>query len=121
MSAKNNQTLKHLNTRKAKLEVDVAQLLTDQIAAQDKYRKAKEQLKDLCAEVSRALEGEASVSEHAIIRYLERVNGLNLDTIREAILSPAMKKAIDSMGSGKYPIGNGCRAVVKGKTVVSVI
>jgi hypothetical protein len=67
---------------------------------------------------------EIVVSEHAILRYLERVAGVNLDEVREKILSPSVRKYIDELGSGKFP-QNGSetgkyRVVVKNRVVTTV-
>jgi len=43
-----------------------------------------------------------------------------IDAIKNEILSDATNLAIQSMGSGKYPIGNGLKACVKNNTVVSI-
>ena len=62
---------------------------------------------------------EPIVSEHAMLRYIERVIGVNLDDIRTKILTPEVKTMIDTLGNGKFPIEGG-RIVVKDRTVVTV-
>lgn len=71
----------------------------------------------------RALEAKADaankplrVSDHAVVRYLERKLGLNLDTIRAEILTPSLVDNMVRLGDGTY--GN---AVVKDRTVVTFL
>lgn len=71
------------------------------------------QLRDVDAKLARATPS-LRVSEHALLRYLERRFDLALDALRDGILS----KVIDL--DGKYPLGDGLRAVVRNKTVVTV-
>lgn len=63
------------------------------------------------------------VSDHAIIRYFERVLDLDLTDIREELSSDRINVMYSKLGDGKYPIeqGAGMRAVIVNNTVVSVI
>ena len=62
-----------------------------------------------------------SVSEHAIVRYLERVYGMDMKTIRQEILSNQNEIAILTCGNGRYPIGDQFHAVVENNVVVTVV
>ena len=62
---------------------------------------------------------EPILSEHAVLRYIERVYGLDLEKIKEEMLPTATKNIIMKMGSGKYPSFN-CKLVVKDKTIVTI-
>lgn len=44
------------------------------------------------------------VSDHAIVRFLERVFGVDIDEIKKQILSDEMSEIAEQMGDGKYPI-----------------
>ncbi len=63
------------------------------------------------------------VSDHAIIRYFERVLGLDLAEIRDELSSDKINCMYSTLGDGKYPLeqGNGVRAVIVNNTVVSVV
>jgi hypothetical protein len=61
------------------------------------------------------------VTDHAIVRYLERVEGRDIETIKKTITAEA-EKAYPTLGDGEYPIKPGCRctAVVRNSTVVTI-
>lgn len=63
------------------------------------------------------------VSDHAIIRYFERVLGLDLTDIRDELSSERINTMHSKLGDGKYPIeqGTGMRAIIINNTVVSVV
>lgn len=61
------------------------------------------------------------VSDHAIIRYLERTGRIDLESLRREILSDRTVELAKVLGDGRYPIPNGCIAVIKQKTVVTVL
>lgn len=63
------------------------------------------------------------VSDHAIVRYFERVLGLDLTDIKNELSSERINCMYSKLGDGKYPVdqGTGVRAIVVNNTVVSVV
>jgi predicted transcriptional regulator len=59
------------------------------------------------------------VTEHAMLRYLERVIGLDLNDIREEIITDQLKKQWGALGSGKYPVKN-FKVVIKQNMIVTI-
>ncbi|WP_209047576.1 hypothetical protein [Rhizorhabdus histidinilytica] len=59
------------------------------------------------------------VSDHARVRYLERVKGVDIEKLDAEILSPAMVLA-DDMGGGKVIMKTGHKAVVRDGVIVTV-
>lgn len=59
------------------------------------------------------------LSEHALLRYLERVSKIDLEAIRHQLLPPALELEIRTLGDGFFP-APGCRLVVKQGIVVTV-
>lgn len=123
MKAENSQQLKQLQTRKYKLEIEVKELEREASESQKACSKARNKLDNIKKEISLLKEKEVIVTEHAVIRYLERVMGLDIDQVKKEILTTNLKcqLAMLNNGNGKYPIGNGCKAVIKDNTVVSVV
>lgn len=123
MSVKDSQTLKGLQVRKARIESDMVQLRESSKAAQRAFSDAQSQLASVNAQIEsmRSASKEIVVSEHAILRYLERVKGLDLDSIRKEIISEETSIMAKAMGNGSYPIHNGFKVVIKDMTVVSVV
>jgi predicted transcriptional regulator len=115
MAASDAQKLKALQSQqrqllKQKTELDLqCQVIANRLMVND------------CAIA--ALRGNSSlpvVSEHAQLRYLERVQGLDLQAVQNAILTRPVVEAAMRMGDGKFPSGDGFRAVVRSNTVVTV-
>lgn len=62
------------------------------------------------------------VTDHAIIRYMERVMGLNFYDIRQVVASEEITQRAARMGNGKYHIeGTKCRSIIFNHKVVTVI
>ncbi len=62
----------------------------------------------------------ARVTDHALVRYLERVKGLDVDAIRDEILTDRNVAAMAFVGRGRVPIAPGAVAVVNDMTVITV-
>jgi len=120
MTIKNAQELKQLQSRKAKIEVSLKSLEMEAKEKQQACSKARNQLQAIKREIKDLQESDVIVTEHAMLRYLERAMGLDLGEIKKKILTEQNIVLIENMGSGKYPIGDGLKAVVKGRVVVSV-
>lgn len=113
--------LKHLQSmlkvHKAKKEdlLEEVRVKQRELSAQEKI------IKDLKDQISK-LDGRAGlkVSEHAILRYLERSEGLDIEEIEKKILTEELVNLTEKLGgSGTYPIGD-VQAVLKNNTVVTI-
>lgn len=80
-----------------------------------------ENIKSLKIKIEQLKKKEVIVSEHAILRYLERVEGVDIEKIKERILNEEFKKAYNVLGDGKYPIENKFFVRVKGNVIVTVL
>lgn len=61
----------------------------------------------------------AVVSEHALLRWLERVHGVDLDAVRQEILSGPTAGSIEFAGTGEVKKGS-ATLVFKDRVVVTV-
>ena len=59
------------------------------------------------------------VSDHAVVRYLERVQGFDIDAVREAIVTPEVEKAIE-LGATKVR-SNGVEYRIKCGMIATII
>lgn len=61
------------------------------------------------------------VTEHAILRWLERVEGMDIEAVKTRMLTPQVLEYIANLGTGAFPIGrDNIRLRVKNGTVVTV-
>lgn len=61
------------------------------------------------------------VSDHAIVRYLERVKGLDIKAIKEEIAPQHVRNQIRALGSGYYPVDGKFKIRVKNGVVITVL
>jgi hypothetical protein len=116
----NAHELKQLESRRTKLIAETKSYHADFVAVRKLYDDSNAALKEVEEKIAAARQ-HPMISEHAILRYAERVLGLVTDKIRHQLLTPETKAMINAVGSGKIPTGNGVKLVVKDKTVVTVL
>ncbi|HEY7866793.1 MAG TPA: hypothetical protein VIC51_12410 [Psychromonas sp.] len=64
--------------------------------------------------------GEPIVSEHALLRYMERVLGIDLDEYRKKILSDNVLKQVNTLGGNGTFANDGFQVVMKDNVVVTI-
>ncbi len=63
------------------------------------------------------------VTDHALIRYLERVGDYDIEEIRQQMVTPVLEQMVKLVGdTGKYPVGDSKNMfVLQNGRVVSVV
>lgn len=116
----NPHELKALQTRLTKARAEEGLKKEIMQTASREYEQSRSLVKHLEQEIESNTAKAPVVSEHALLRYIQRLYGVDLDEVSSQILTPSTVAAIKTLGSGKYPLECGGKAVVKGNTVVSI-
>lgn len=90
------------------------------VTANVELSKKKKELDRVNHEIE-ILTRELTVSEHAILRYIERVYELDIEKIQKEILESPSLATIDVLGSGRYPLQCGAKAVIKDRVIVTIV
>lgn len=62
------------------------------------------------------------VSEHGLLRYVERIENINIEEIKKKILSPSIINMVNTLGgNGTYPHEDGYKVIVKNNIITTVI
>lgn len=123
MSVATSEQLKALQVRATKAGEELAQIRAEQQEINRRYSEASARLSAINGDIAKLKEAatEPIVSEHAMLRYVERVLKVDLGAVRAAILTARNVATINFVRSGKVPLGDGITLVVKDRTVVSVL
>lgn len=60
-----------------------------------------------------------NITMHALLRYIERVEGVDVDAIKAKMTTQGLRRAI-AMGAGSVKVG-GYRFIIQGRKVVTVL
>lgn len=106
MSIQATHEIKIINSRLRRLELDLETRLQEKQRAETEYLKVKEEVQSLKLKLKQIAERskEPVVTEHALLRYIERVCGIDLNAVRQQILTESVLKQIETLDSGKFPI-----------------
>ncbi len=122
-NAANSAELKAIEQRLERKRAELSAAAAD-AAEQLRRRHAIEQEAAALAEQRERLLANSEVpvvSEHALLRYLERVKGIDLDAVRSEILAEGRAELIHKLQTCSLPLGPGLRLVVRNRQVVSVV
>lgn len=94
---------------------------TDQLQhLKDSLEVDKKAAKQLRESLEQTQNSEPKVSDHAMLRYFERVLGFDLRQIEAEILCEELKKMTDTLGkSGKFPVKD-FKVVMKNNTITTI-
>ncbi len=125
MNLKDANELKGLTSQLTKLESEKSTILTDVNFKQKELGRYKSRISDLRVKINNInaraqKQGDLVISEHAIIRYIQNVLGIDIETINEKIKVDVLK-SYKNMGDGLYPLEDGCKARIKNGNVVTII
>jgi len=120
--------LKKLQTLEAEAKNILDVVKEQQRDASRKVNQASERLKEVRNEIRQlTVENPAVlVSEHAILRYFERVLGYDLEKIKSVIVPPQTQQQIEHFGGGTFPVSSNnnlppFKIRVRNNTVVTVL
>lgn len=121
MNHKTASWLKGLQVRRSKLEPEVERLKREVSQANTAYQDLKKELDGIVGEIAKTEEAaiEPIVSEHAMLRYIERVKGFDLSVLTAEILTDERRALIVEMRTCDFVVGD-YKIVVKRGVVVSV-
>ena len=121
---KEKVTSKELTSQLKKIEGEVVALSVDVKNKQKELQDKKifaDNLKQKIETLNKSNQ-EPVVSEHALLRYFERVENIDLKYIEGEILSEDVLKMISVLGgNGTYPNKRGFSVVMKNNVVVTII
>lgn len=120
MTVGKSQELKQLQIRKTRLEVELNSLVKEVQEMETRCDTISEKIAELDQKMKRLKDSGIVISEHAFLRYFERVLNYDLGTVRGKIISEAVEDQVKVVGSGKFCIEGEHYAIVKNKVVITV-
>jgi len=114
--------LKRLQSNLVKANEELAHLFSEKAKVSNAVNKATQVVNNINKKIKQltARNKPVVVTEHATLRYIERVIGINLDDIHNIILNDEVKAKVKAFGNGKYEVEGGFSVVVKENTIVTV-
>ena len=117
----NQAELKGLQVRKSKLLAEIKVSKQETTAAQEKLVALRAKLAAVEKQLLKHKETSKGlvISEHAYVRYFERVLGYNLNEVKDWIVPPDVMAMCKKIGNGKYKTKTH-EVIIKDNTVITV-
>ena len=121
MAIKQKEELKKLQSLLIKQKSEIDLIKRERQLINERFSVAERNLRNTEEELKKLKTGnKIIVSEHAVLRYLERTMELDLKAVENEILSEEVVSQYKTLGNGKYPVSNGCKAVIKDNVVLTI-
>lgn len=121
MAIKQKEELKKLQSLLIKQKSEIDLIKRERQLINERLSVAERNLKNTEEELKKLKTGnKIIVSEHAVLRYLERTMELDLKAVENEILSKEVVSQYRTLGNGKYPVSNGYKAVIKDNVVLTI-
>lgn len=119
----NTTKIKSLSTQIEKFKLELSVKENQLRLMQEEYKGKQEHLKRLTDELEslKQSSSELIISEHAILRYLERVYKLDLEKLSQEIVPQTLKTTIKELGNGEYHTSDGYSLKVQDNVVVTIL
>lgn len=120
---KTEKQIKSLQERISKMKDEIVSLQREQTLTKQMIGKRSQELNTLKQNLANLMRKKEClmVTDHAIVRYLERVRGLNIQQVKDEILTDHAIGLIEKLGTnGEYPTGNGFSIVLRERNVVTI-
>ena len=111
--------LKALQTKQKDLDEQKLFILRKIVELQEQQNKIHRQYDAVTKQIENITKN-FTVTEHALLRYIEKTYNIDLNETSKTILESESLKRYDTIGNGEYPINNGLKAVVKDKIIITI-
>jgi len=121
-----DKKIKKLKSKIEEQEYIVSELLEQQKKVTREYSLERNKLQDLENQLQKTLAQtdkkwrELPVTDHAIVRYLERVKGIDIEEIINEITPKEIVNNIDSIINGRLPHPSGHRLIIANGSVITI-
>ena len=114
--------LKLLQSQLNIMLAEAAALRVEVTIKQKEHNQKLQSIENLKKEMAKLNSDEVlKVSEHAIVRYFERVKGFDIKEVEKEILSKQVVELVEKLGgNGSYP-NNGFSVLMKNYTVTTIV
>jgi len=122
-NVKDSTEIKGLETRRNKLQAQRKQLNIEIQEKQQESAGLKSRIDTLQKKIEKLKSKKSNnliVSEHALLRYIERVIGIDLQEIQNKVLPPEKVLEVKAMGNCTYGLGDH-KITIKDGIVVTVL
>jgi hypothetical protein len=119
-TATKSDQIASLRKRISKIDVEIEEIKDEQRRQSTQVNTLIDERKRMADMLEAMTPKKLNVTDHALLRYVERVLGIDIEAIRNTIISEKVESLVAAVGDAKVPIGDGVYAVVRNHNVVTI-
>lgn len=113
--------LKEYQGRLEKLKAEQAVILMRRKEVLNDEKEINKKINYIKQEIKGLTDGGLTMSEHAILRYIERVEVVHPNEVYDRVVTEELKKLYSILGNAEFPLGDsGHSCIVKNGVIVSI-
>lgn len=118
-----NNEINKLIEKSDELQAELAKLKSEKLQIRNKSQSVIDQLKNIENKIEelRLSQTEIIISDHAIVRYLERVEGIDMEDVKKKIATEKVTELINKLGNGIFPVNDVFKITVNKKVITTVL
>lgn len=120
----NKPDIKELSYKRDELNSQMSALIKERKKADDKIKEITQQISSIdkrIASIRQNLKSnKVNITDHAILRYLERVHGFDTEEVKNKLLTDKLRTSIQTYGKGKLK-ENGITYIFKDNSVITIM
>lgn len=118
-----NNEINKLIEKSDELQAELAKLKSEKYQIKNKTQSVIDQLKNTENKIEelRLSQTEIIISDHAIVRYLERVEGIDMEDVKKKIATEKVTELINKLGNGIFPVNDVFKITVNKKVITTVL
>lgn len=131
MTRPGHSQLKSLQVRRQELMDQLSSIDNQSKEIKNQRKDVENKIKEVDSSISKLTKKEIQVTEHALLQFIQRVYGMDLEKIKKEILTESVVSTIDQLGSATIPVQRqlppddltsieNFRVVAKNRVVVTV-
>lgn len=114
--------MKALRKEQNELRAELGALQAQRESTARRLKEVHNGLRVIGTKIKAMSSDDITVTDHALLRFLERVEGLDIEAVKDRIVTEALREQVKTLGgTGKFPIDGGCRAVMDNLRIVTVV
>ena len=87
--------------------------------AQSEYDKLRLEIRELEGRIKRATTN-LTVTDHALLRYMQRLSGLDIDSLKESLITEKLTLQVQTLGDGEYGLPQGGKAIIRDSKIITI-
>jgi len=120
----NNPDIEELTYKRNALNAQMTKLIEERNRTNEQIRSIAEKISNIDHQISSMKKShklnKTGITDHALLRYLERIHGFDVEEIRKELMTDSLRKCLQTYKTGKVT-ENGITYIFRDNAIVTIM